>query len=204
MLREECLGEVDEVEDGFVVAVRPERRELKRVACLLRFVPSALLLLDVVCTGGVGIVFGVGAVADDEYLYVFIQSTSRPERVPLITVYLVERLFQLHTSPFQFDMYKGKTIDQNGYIISCIVCAAIFLILVDDLQEVVVDVLTVNKVDVLALARVGLQQLFVVCLLYFECLLFDAVVLVRYALIKETLPFCICEGVVVKFLQLHT
>ena len=65
MFREERFGEVDEVEDGFVVAVCPERRELKRVACLLRFVPSALLLLDVVCTGGVGIIFGVGAVADE-------------------------------------------------------------------------------------------------------------------------------------------
>ena len=204
VFREECLGEVDEVEDGFVVAVCPERRKLKRVAGLLRLVSVALLLfLDMVCTGGVGIVFGVGAVADDENLHILVQTTSRPERVPLITVYLVERLFQLHATPLQFDMHQRKTIDQNGHIISCVVCAAIFLILVDDLQEVVVDVLSVYQVDVLALARVGLQHLNEV-FLYLGGLRLDAVVFVRYVLVEETLPFCIGEGVVVQSFQLHT
>ena len=204
VFREECLCEVDEVEDGFVVAVCPERRKLKRVAGLLRLVSVALLLLlDMVCSGGVGIVFGVGAVADDENLYILVQSTSCPERVPLITVYLVERLFQLHATPFQFDMHQWKTIDQDGHVISCVVMTAALLVLVYDLKVVVVDVLTVYEVDVLALARVGLQHLNEV-FLYLGGLRLDAVVLVRYVLAKETLPFCIGEGVVVQTLQLHT
>lgn len=109
----------------------------------------------------------------------------------------------MHSTPFQFDMHKRKTIDQDRYIITRVVHAAAFLVLVDDLQEVVVDVLSVYQVDVLALARIGLQHLNEV-FLYLGGLCFYAVVLVREVLAKETLPFCIGEGVVVQTFQLHT
>ena len=100
-------------------------------------------------------------------------------------------------------MHQWKTIDQDRYIITRVVITAALLVLVYDLKVVVVDVLTVYEVDVLALARVGLQHLNEV-FLYLGGLRLDAVVLVRYVLAKEMLPFCIGEGVVVQTLQLHT
>ena len=62
MLGEECACEVNQVGDNLVVAVRPKRRELKRVACLLALALASLLLLDVVEAGGVGVILGVCAV----------------------------------------------------------------------------------------------------------------------------------------------
>ena len=62
MLGEECACEVNQVGNNLVVAVRPKRRELKRVAGLLALALASLLLLDVVEAGGIGVILGVCAV----------------------------------------------------------------------------------------------------------------------------------------------
>ena len=98
MLGKEGACEVNQVVDSLVVAVRPERRELKRVAGLLALIFSSLLLFDVVEAGGVRVIFGIGAVGYDENLHIFIQSAACPKTISLITVNLVECLFELNPS----------------------------------------------------------------------------------------------------------
>ena len=152
---------------------------------------------------GVRVILGVGAVRDNEYLHIFIQSAARPKTISLIAVNLVERLFELNASSLQFYMHKRQTIDENGNIVAGIVVSLLLLVLVDYLEVVVMDVLLVNQVDVLALASISFEDLDMV-FLYLGGLGFNAFVLVGYHIIEETLPFAVGEDVVVKSLQLHT
>ena len=66
-------------------------------------------------------------------------------------------------------MYQGKSIDQDGDIISGVMGSILLHILVDDLDKVVVDVGLVNQIDVLALTSVPFENLDIV-LLYLGCL----------------------------------
>jgi len=157
----------------------------------------------VIGAGRVGVVLGVGAIADDENLHILIQATSSPEAVSLISVYLVERLFELDAPSFEFDMNQGQTIDQNGNIISGVVAPLFLLILVDDLKKVVVDVPLVYQIDVLALASVAPKHLNVV-FLYLGGFGFDAIIFVREVLSEKPFPFTVSEGIAVEFLQLHS
>ena len=151
--------------------------------------------------GGVGVVLGVGSIGDDKHLHIFIKATPCPETVPLVSVYLVEGLFELDTPSFELHMYQGKTIDQDGDIISGVMGSILLLILVDDLDKVVVDVGLVNQIDVLALTSVPFENLDIV-LLYLGCLGYNIIILVGYAGVEEGLPLCVCEVVGVEFLQL--
>ena len=49
-------------------------------------------------SGGVRVVFGVGAVRDDKYLYILVQPAACPETVSLVSVYLVKRFSQLDST----------------------------------------------------------------------------------------------------------
>ena len=101
MLGEEGLGEVQEVCNDLVVAVCPEGGELKGVGGLLGLVPATqFLFFQVVDSGGVGVILGVGSIGDDKHLHIFIKATPCPETVPLVSVYLVEGLFELNTPSF--------------------------------------------------------------------------------------------------------
>ena len=46
-------------------------------------------------------------------------------------------------------MDERQTVDENGHVIACIVIALGFHILIDDLQTVVVNVLFVDKLNIL-------------------------------------------------------
>ena len=114
--------------------------------------------------GGVGVIFGVGPVGDNKDLDIFIQAAAGPETVPLVAVYLVEGFTELNTPSFEFNMDKREAIYQYAYVISGVVVAAFFHILVYDLDEVVVDIVLVQKVYVLALAAVPAEDLDIVFL----------------------------------------
>ena len=92
MLAEKGLGEVYKVRDNAVIRIRPERSELKAIAGfgLLGFLCFGIL--DMVETGGIGIILRICAVGDHENLHEFIQPAGRPEAIPLIAVNLVEGL----------------------------------------------------------------------------------------------------------------
>ena len=174
MLGKEGVCEVNQIIDGLVVAVCPERRELKRVACLLALALASLLLLDMVEAGGVGVILGVSSVGYDENLHILIQSAASPKTISLIAVNLVERLFELDTSPLQFYMHKRQTIDQYGYIVAGIVVALLLLVLVDDLEVVVMNISLVYQVDVLGLASISFEDLYMV-FLYLGGLRFNSI-----------------------------
>lgn len=74
----------------------------------------------------------------------------------MVAVDLVEGFTDSDASAFQFHMNQGQTVHKYGNIIAGLVCSLFFLILVDDLQAVVVDVRLVNQLDVLGRALVGL------------------------------------------------
>ena len=52
-------------------------------------------------------------VGNHKNLHILIQPTARPEAVTLITVNLVERLFDRDTTPLQFHMDEGQTVFLN-------------------------------------------------------------------------------------------
>ena len=116
---------------------------------------------------------------------------------------MVECLFELNASSFQFYMHKRQSIDEYRYIVASIVVSLLLFVLVYDLKVVVMDVLLVNQVDVLRFTSVSFEDLDMV-FLYLGCLGFNAFVLVGNYIIEETLPLAVSEGVVVEFLQLHT
>lgn len=155
----EGSGKVNQIRDDTVVGIGPEGSELKAVAGLAFLLIRGTGILDGVLPGTVGVVLGIGAVADDEDLYVFIQATSCPEGISLITVDLIEGFSDVYTTAFQLDMDHGEAIDQDCHIITVIMPGTVFLgdrILIDDLQKVVVDVLLVHQHDVLAHAVITL------------------------------------------------
>ena len=202
VLGEEGLGEVQKVRDDLVVAVCPEGGELKGVGCPLGLIPSSqFLFFQVVGSGGVGVVLGVGAIGDDKYLHILIQPRTSPETVPLVSVYLVEGFFELDTPPFEFHMHQGKSIDKDGDVIPGVMGSTSLDILVDDLDIVVVDVGLVNQVDVLALTCIPFEDLDII-LLYLGCLGDNTIILVGNAGVEEQFPLIVCELVGVELLQL--
>lgn len=142
--------------------------------------------------GRVGVVFCIRAVGDNENLYILIQTATSPKAVPLVTVDLVERLFDRHTAPLQFHMNQRQTVYQNRDIIAVIIVAVVFHILVDNLQTVVVDVLFIQQRDIDRRAVLAGQVLNVV-LLDAAGLFFDAIVRVGDFILKKEVPFFIRE-----------
>ena len=100
-------------------------------------------------------------------------------------------------------MHKRQTINENGNIVAGIVISLLLLVLVDDLEVVVMNISLVYQVDILGLASISFEDLYMV-FLYLGGLCFNAFVLVGNYIIEETLPFAVGEGVVVEPLQLHT
>ena len=123
---EEGPGKIDQVRDYPVIGIRPEGGKLKTVAGFLLFGLARGRLPDGVKPGGIGVVFGIGAIGDDEDLYIFKQPAPRPEGVPLIAVDLVEGLPDSHAPALELDMYQGQAVDQYCHIVAVVVPGALF------------------------------------------------------------------------------
>ena len=205
VLAEKGLGEVYKVRDNAVVRIRPERSELKAIAGfgLLGFLRFGIL--DMVETGGIGIVLRIRAVGDHEDLHKFIQPAGCPEAIPLIAVDLVKRLPNGNAPALQLDMDQRQTVDQHRHIIAVIVGSA-FLgrdgILIDDLQAVVVYALLVNKLNIFAFPGIPAEHLHIV-LLNQTGLFENAGVGVCQHLVPETLPFAVRKAIVIQLFQLR-
>ena len=201
VLREKCLGKVDQIKDFLVRRICPIRCEFKAVRCLLTLAPLALVLLYRGKSRRVGVIFRMGAVRYDEYLHILIEAARRPEAVTLIAVYLVECLFDLDASALQLDVDEREAIHEYGHVIAVLEIAAVLRVLVDDLKEILVDVGLVDEHDVLRRAVVTAKVLYIV-LLYPARLLLDAVIRICNARIEEALPLVISEFVVIQLLYL--
>lgn len=168
----------------------------------MRVLPACLaLFLDVALAGGIAVVFGFRAVADDKYLHIFKQGISCPKRLPPVAVYLVESLFEQYAPAFQFDVYQWQAVYEDGHVIPVGVGAVVRLILVDDLCGIGVDVLWVDELDVAVCAIVQPQCLHRV-LLYGTRLVLDTFALTGYFGLEEALPFPFGEWVTVQSLDL--
>ena len=98
-------------------------------------------------------------------------------------------------------MNQRQTVYQNCDIIAVIIVAAVFHILVNDLQAVVVDVLFIQQRNIDRRAVLAGQVLNVV-LLDAAGLFFDTIVCVGDFILKEGVPFLIRKGIIVQNLQL--
>ena len=205
VLAEKGLGEVYKVRDNAVVGVRPERSELKAIAGfgLLGFLCFGIL--DMVETGGIGIILRICAVGDHENLHEFIQSAGCPEAVPLIAIDLVKRLPDGNAPALQLDMDQRQAVDQHRHIIAIVMSCPLLCgdgILVDDLQTVIMDALLVNELDIFAFPVIPAEHLHIV-LLNQPGLFENAGVCVCQHLVPETLPFAVRKAIVVQLFQLR-
>ena len=203
MLGKERLCKVHKVRNELVVGVCPKRGELKRITGLLDFPLAVFLLLYSADAGGVGIILGMRTVANDENLYIFVKPAVCPKTVSLITVNLIERFFQRDATAFQFDMYQRKTVDKHRYIIAVFKIAAVFFILIDDLQTVVMDVFLVNQGDIFTAAVISAQNLNAIFLNQTR-LLYNTIVVIGKILAEEPFPLIIRKSVIVQLFELCT
>ena len=205
VLAEKGLGKVHKIGDNAVVRIRPERSELKAIAGfgLLGFLRFGIL--DMVETGGIGIILRICAVGDHEDLHEFIQSAGCPEAIPLIAVDLIEGFPNGNAPALQLDMDQRQAVDQHRHIIAVIVGSA-FLgrdgILIDDLQAVVVYALLVNKLNIFAFPVIPAEHLHIV-LLDQAGLFKNAGVGVCQHLVPEPLPFAVRKTIVIQLFQLR-
>ena len=205
VLAEKGLGKVHKIGDNAVVRIRPERGELKAVAGfgLLGFLRFGVL--DVIETGGIGIVFRIRAVGDHEDLHEFIQSAGCPEAVSLIAIDLVKRFPNGNAPALQLDMDEWQAVDQYRHIIAIVMSCPLLCgdgILVDDLQTVIMDALLVNKLNIFAFPVIPAEHLHTV-LLNQAGLFENAGVCVCQHLVPETLPFAVRKAIVVQLFQLR-
>lgn len=174
---------------------------LKLLLVFFGFIASLALLFDVAAAGGVGIIFRVCAVGDDENLDILKQAACCPEAVALVALDLVERLADGHAAPLQLDMYQRQTVDEDGHVVARVVIARSLLVLVEHLQAVVVDVLFVQQVDVFGRAAVLPQHLHMIELNAAR-LFQDTVVCARDAVFEKARPLAVRKNVVVQEFQL--
>ena len=109
----------------------------------------------------IGIIFRIRAIRDNKNLHILIQSAPTPKTVTLITINLIERLSDCHSTSFQFYMDKRQTIHKNRHIIAVIVISRIFrifcgisyfsqhFVLVNHLQTVIMYVSLIDQPDIL-------------------------------------------------------
>ena len=156
VLGEEGGSEISEVCQQVVLLIRPVGCKLKSVPVRLVLTLSAgvLCLLGKAC--GVRIVFRFRAVRDHKHLHEVEHGPACPERIPQITVDLVESLLDAHPSALQFDMHQWQTIHEDGHIVAVLI-SALHLILIDHLQAVVIDVGLIYQTDILRLAIIHRQ-----------------------------------------------
>ena len=150
------------------------------------------MLLQMSETGGVAIVFGERAVGDDEDLDILKQAASRPEALAVVSVDLVEGLFDVNPTTFEFNVDERETVHEDGHVIAVLTGTALRGVLVDDLQGVVVDVVFLDESDVFLGAVIAGKQLDAV-FLYDGCFVLYSAVGACYALLEEAFPFSVGE-----------
>ena len=204
MLCKECPGKVDQIRQHTVIRIGPVGGEFKAVAGLFLLDLAVFGVLDGIVAGAVGVVLGICAVGDHKNLHILIQAAARPERIPLVAVDLVERLPDGHPAPLQFHMNQRKAVDQNRHIVAvimpCTVCL-FYLVLIDDLQAVVVDVLFVDQRDIFGAAIIPVQHLHII-FLNLSGLFGNMLVGVGNYITEKLLPLRIGKLVVVQLFQL--
>ena len=94
-------------------------------------------------------------------------------------------------------MDKGQTVHQNGHIVAGVMVALAFLVLIDDLQAVVVNVLFVYELNVLGSSVISAEHLYMVGL-NGAAFLNDAFVGIGKHFREETLPFAVGKGIVIE------
>ena len=207
MLREERAAEIHEVRDEAIARIRPKRCELKTVARLLaRPAPRRIHLSDMTCTRRIRIILRIRPVRNDENLHILIQSRTRPKTVALVAIDLIERLPNLHAAPLQLQMHERQAVDENRHIVAvrmsrrrlCLsVRTALYRILVDDLQTIVINVLLVDQLDVLRRSVIAPKILNVIRL-NAPRLLCNAVARRRDRRLEEPLPLRIAERIIIE------
>ena len=201
-LGQKGLGEILQVVDDVVFGICPIAGKLKRVA--LGFHPHLLLgcFLHMGVSGGVAVILGKGAVADDEQLHIVEQAIVRPKRFTSVTVNLVERFLEVDASALQLHMHQGQSVHKDGHIVSVLGCATRRCILIQYLYRIIMNIALVDKADVLCLAIVQ-QDIYDGVTLYAFGLVFDVEIFIGYLLCEQAFPFCIAQADAVQLLQLH-
>ena len=200
----ERARKVDQIRNDPVVGIRPEGRELEAVGRLLLVRLGRLGILDGVPAGGVGIILGVGAVADHEDLDILKQTAASPEGIPLISVDLIESFADGHAPALELHMDEGQAVHQDGDVIAVVMLRPLrlaYLVLIDHLEEVVVNVLFVDKGDIFGGAVIPLQNLDIV-LLDLPRLLHDMLIGIRHIVLQEAIPFLIRKRIPIQLLKL--
>ncbi len=206
MLCEKGFCKINQIRNHTVIGICPETSKLKTITGLCLACSPLLMFFFCIPSGAVGIIFCVRTVGYDKNLNIFIQSASRPERIPLITIDLVKCLTNGNSSAFQFNMYKRQAIDQYCNIITVIIfCTFICAnyILIDDLQSIVMDVLFIYECDILRGTIITSQNLNIV-FLYFPGLFHDMLIGIGNSIFEKSIPFCVRKLIVVQLLQFLT
>ena len=198
---QESAGKVTYIEDKVVFCICPIAGELKRLR--LRLDASFLLVhlrhMGKAC--GIGIVFGFRSVADEENLYIIVESAPCPKGIPFVAVDLVERLFQRHSPALQFAMHQRKSVHQDSHIIAVGIFAPFGHILVEYLHMVVVYILLVDELDVLR-SPVVKGNVHNLCALDAFGLVLDGHLRRSDVPVEELLPFLVGKGKPVQALHL--
>ena len=158
--------------------------------------------------GGVGVIAGEGAVADDEELDVFKEAAARPERIALVAVNLIEGFLEVHATLLEFNVHKWQAVYKDGDIVAVGACAILHYILVDDLQAVAVNVVLVYKLDIAeadsVLAAVNQRKDLDGVVLDGIGFLNDSVILVGENHPEEEVPFAVGEFEVIEAFELSS
>ena len=153
--------------------------------------------------GGIGVILGVRSIGNDENLHILIQTACRKEAVSLIAFDLIKCFPDSNATAFQLYMDKRQTIDQNGYIITCVMLAFGFFILVNDLKAVIMNILFVNKLNILGSSVIPMKH-FDMIGLHGAAFLYDALVRVGKRFRKKPLPLAVRKGIVIQNFQLSS
>lgn len=134
VLGEKGLCKINQIRDDTILRIRPKRGKLKAVAGFgLGAFPGSSRLPDMVEAGAVGIVFGIGAIGNDENLHVLKEPGGCPEAFPLIAVDLMKRLPNGDAPALKLYMHHGQAVDQHRYIITVFMDSFRGRVLIDDL-----------------------------------------------------------------------
>ena len=199
---EKSLCKINQIRNHTVIGICPKAGKLKTVTGLGFTCSPFLMLFFRIPSGTVGIILCVCTIGNNKNLNIFIQSTFCPERIPLVTINLVESLTDGNTSAFQFNMHKRQTVYQYCNIIAVVMLCTIFRanhVLIDDLQPVVMDVLLIYECNILGRTVISSQNLNII-LLYLSGLFHNMLIGISNSIFEKIIPFCVGKLIVIQFL----
>ena len=112
----------------------------------------SLLLLCVSCS--IWVILRLSTIWDYEYLHIVEHSTTSPEAITQVAIYLIERLFYVNATSLQLDVYHRQSVYKYCYVIAILVSATFLFKLIYYLKTIIVDVGLVNQLYVLCLSVV--------------------------------------------------